>query len=50
MFLGLQDPDPVVRGIGMDPIPDPSLSHKGVERTEIMLVKIKFSRKILAKK
>jgi hypothetical protein len=35
MFLGLPDPDPLVRG--MDP--DPSFSHKGVERTEIMLAK-----------
>jgi hypothetical protein len=35
MSLGLADPDPLV--IGMDP--DPSLSHKGVERTEISLEK-----------
>jgi hypothetical protein len=34
MFLGLPDPDPLVRG------PDPPFfSHKGVERTEIMLAK-----------
>jgi hypothetical protein len=35
MFLGLPDPDPLVRG--MDPDPDPSFSQKDVERTEIML-------------
>jgi hypothetical protein len=48
MFLGLPDPDPLVRGTDPDlapnpdpaPDPDPSLfSHKGVEWTEIMLVK-----------
>jgi hypothetical protein len=39
MFLGLQvlDPDPLVRG--KDPDPAPFLSHKGVERNEIMLAK-----------
>ncbi len=37
MFLGLPDPDSLVRG--MAPDPDPSLSHKGLERTEIMLAK-----------
>jgi hypothetical protein len=37
MFLGLPDPDSLVRG--MDPDPDPSFSHKGVARTEIMLAK-----------
>jgi hypothetical protein len=36
MFLGLPDPDLIVRGTD----PDTSLfSHKGVERTEIMLAK-----------
>jgi hypothetical protein len=39
MFLGLPDPDPVVRG--MDPDPDPSLFSycRRVEQTEIMLAK-----------
>jgi hypothetical protein len=31
MFLGLQDPDPLARGMDTDP----SLSHKGVDLTEI---------------
>jgi hypothetical protein len=44
MFLGLPDPDPLVRG--MDPDPDSSLSQKGVEWTEIMLVKQNFSNKL----
>jgi hypothetical protein len=35
MFVGLPDPDPLVRGTD----PDSSLSHKGVKRTEIMLAK-----------
>jgi len=35
MLLGLPDPDPLVR----DMDPDPSLFHKGVERTEKMLAK-----------
>ncbi len=34
MFLGFPDPDALVRGT--DPAPDPSLSHKCVERTEIL--------------
>jgi hypothetical protein len=38
MFLGLLDTDPLVRGMDPDPGPDP-FSHKGVERTEIMLGK-----------
>jgi hypothetical protein len=35
MFFGLSDLNPLVRG--MDPAPDldPSLSHKGVQQTEI---------------
>jgi hypothetical protein len=37
MFLGLPDPDPLVRGMDLDP--DPSFSHKGIEGTEIMLAK-----------
>jgi hypothetical protein len=37
MFLGLPDPDALIRGTDLDP--DPSLFHKGVERTEIMLAK-----------
>jgi hypothetical protein len=32
LVLGLPDPDPLVRST----YPDPSLSHKGVVRTEIM--------------
>ncbi len=54
MFLGLKDPDPFVRGAEPDPAPDPSFSHKYVERTEIILnqnrtltlkfAKIKFFR------
>jgi hypothetical protein len=36
MFLGLPDPDPLVRV--MDPDPSP-FSHKGVKLTEIMLAK-----------
>ncbi len=47
MFLGLPDPDldPKVRGMVLgtdpapDPAPDPSVSHKCVERTEIMPAK-----------
>ncbi len=41
MFLGLPDPDPdpLVRDMDPDLAPDPSLSHKDVERTEIMLAK-----------
>jgi hypothetical protein len=34
MFLGLLDPDP-------------SLFYKGVERTEIMLVKLNFNKKFI---
>jgi hypothetical protein len=30
MFLGLQDPDPLVRG--MDPDPDPSISSKNSKK------------------
>jgi hypothetical protein len=41
MFLGLPDPDPLVKGT--DPDPDPvrifPFSHTGVEPTEIMLAK-----------
>jgi hypothetical protein len=39
MFLGLPDPDPLVRCTEPDPAPDFSFSHKCVERTEIMLSK-----------
>jgi hypothetical protein len=45
MFLGLPDPDPLVRGT--DPVPDPD--HKCVERTEIMPAKINFNKKFLRK-
>jgi hypothetical protein len=41
MFLGLPDPDQIVRGMDLDP--DPSLRNKGVERTEIMLAKLNFN-------
>jgi hypothetical protein len=34
MFLGLPDPDPLVRGTVLNLAPDPS--HKCVERTEIL--------------
>ncbi len=37
MFLGLLDPDILVRV--MDPAPDPDPSLKGVERTKRMLAK-----------
>jgi hypothetical protein len=40
MFLDLLDSDPdQVIYTDPDPAPDPSLSHKCVERTEIMLAK-----------
>jgi hypothetical protein len=41
MFLGLPDPgpDPLVRGTEPEPAPDPSLSRKDVELTEITLAK-----------
>jgi hypothetical protein len=39
MFLGLPDPDPLVRGTDPDPASDPSLSYKCVEQTEIMPAK-----------
>ncbi len=39
MFLGLPDPDPLVRGMDPAPDPEPSLFSKNVERTEIMLAK-----------
>jgi hypothetical protein len=39
MFLGLPDPDPLVSDMNPDPDLDPSFSHKGVKRTEIMLAK-----------
>ncbi len=41
MFLGLPDPDPLVRGMDLDP------SHKGVERTEIMLANYNLYTKCL---
>jgi hypothetical protein len=37
MFLGVPDPDPLVRGL--DPDPDSSVSHTGVERTERLRAK-----------
>ena len=40
MFLG--HPDPLVRDADPGPGPDPSFSHKCLERTEIMLDKIEF--------
>jgi hypothetical protein len=44
MFLGIPDPDPLVREAGPVPTPDPFFSHKCVERTEVML-----ENKILSK-
>ncbi len=41
MFLCLPDLDPLVRGMDPASDPDPSISHKGVERMEIMLAKLK---------
>jgi hypothetical protein len=49
VFLGLPDPYPSVRGTDPDPAPDPSLSHKGLERTKTMLAKLNFLHKIFAK-
>jgi hypothetical protein len=48
MFLGLPDPDPLVRDA--DPAPDPSLcAQKCVERTELMppnkILRKNFSKK-----
>jgi hypothetical protein len=43
MFLALPDPDSLFRG--MDPDPDPSFSHRGVQWTEIMLAKLNFNTK-----
>jgi hypothetical protein len=45
MFLGLPDPDPDPLVRGADPDPDRSLSHKYVERTEIMPAKQNFNAK-----
>jgi hypothetical protein len=42
MFFGLPDPDPLVRGMDLDPAPGPGgfpISFKSVERIEIMLAK-----------
>jgi hypothetical protein len=39
MDLVLPKPDPLVRSMALDADHDPSLSHKCVERTEIMLAK-----------
>jgi hypothetical protein len=43
MLTGLPDLDPLVRGTD----PDPSLSHKGVKRTEIRLAKKFLAKKII---
>ncbi len=40
MFLGLPDPDPLVRGIDPDPDPDPDL-----DPTIIILSSSKYSKK-----
>ncbi len=45
MFL-----DPLVRGTDPDPDPDLSLSHKDVERTEVMLAKEKILKQNICKK
>jgi hypothetical protein len=52
MFKGLPDPDLLVRGTdpGLDPAPNPSFSHKGVDRIEIMLAKKDFNTKLFSKK
>jgi hypothetical protein len=44
MVLGFPgpDPDPFVKGADPNPAPDPSFSHKCLERTEIVLYKIEF--------
>jgi hypothetical protein len=46
MFLGLPDPDPLVRGTDLDRIwlRILSFSHKSVKRTEIMLAKKNLSQ------
>ncbi len=48
MFLGLPDPHPDPLVTGTDPDPDRILpfSHKSVEQTEIIVVKIKLNTKI----
>jgi hypothetical protein len=52
MFFGLPDPNPLVRGtlalirIRIRLLP---FSHKGVERTEIMLAKSNFNTKFILK-
>jgi hypothetical protein len=43
-FLGLPDPDPLVRGTDPAPDLDPAVSHKGVEPTEIMLAKCNLTQ------
>ncbi len=43
IFLGLPDPDTLVRGTDSDL--NPPFSHKGVERTEILLAKCNFNTK-----
>jgi hypothetical protein len=50
MFLGLPDPhsDPLVTSTDPDPAPDPSLSHKCIERTDI--IKLNFNTKIFLHK
>jgi hypothetical protein len=45
MFLGLPDPDPLIKGID----PDPSLFHKCVEHTEILPAKENFNTKFIKK-
>jgi hypothetical protein len=43
MFLGLPDPDPLVRCAGRVSATNPFFSHKCVGRTEIMLAKLNFN-------
>jgi hypothetical protein len=49
MFLGLPDPDSLVRSADPDPAPDPSLFIINV-LSGLMPDKIEFQQKILAKK
>jgi hypothetical protein len=51
MFLGLPDPDPLVRALEVwIELRILLFSHKGVEQTEIMLEKLNFNTKKEEKK
>jgi hypothetical protein len=45
MFLGIPDPDLLVRCTDPVPTPNASLSQKGVEQNKIMLAKYNFNTK-----